>query len=93
MLADGCEARARADLPPSEEDLRKLVWEQIEFCQREGQLNDTNLTFRDLNLITDAFVNTLRNTHHMRIKYPTLKKTKSNNMTNRTIKPPKTTHQ
>jgi cyclic-di-AMP phosphodiesterase PgpH len=79
MLADGCEARARADLPQSEEDLRKLVWEQIEFCQREGQLNDTNLTFRDLSLVTDAFVLTLRNTHHMRIKYPTLKKTKQQN--------------
>ena len=83
MLADGCEARARADLPQSEEDLRKLVWEQIDFCQREGQLNDTNLTFHDLDLITEAFVRTLRNAHHLRIKYPQLKKAKTNSKTNR----------
>jgi len=74
MLADGCEARARADLPQSEEDLRKLVWEQIVFCQREGQLNDTDLTLSDLDKAAEAFVRTLRNTHHMRIKYPELKK-------------------
>jgi cyclic-di-AMP phosphodiesterase PgpH len=82
MLADGCEARARADLPPSEEDLRKLVWEQIDFCQREGQLNDTNLTFQDLNLVAETFVRTLRNTHHMRIKYPQLKENKANSKSN-----------
>ena len=91
MLADGCEARARADLPPSEEDLRKLVWEQIDFCQREGQLNDTNLTFQDLNLVAETFVRTLRNTHHMRIKYPQLKKKKENSISNQPKSTPGTT--
>jgi cyclic-di-AMP phosphodiesterase PgpH len=73
MLADGCEARARAELPKDDDELRKLVKNVIDFCQREGQLDFTTLTFRDLNRTTDSFVNTLRNTHHPRLKYPEIK--------------------
>jgi membrane-associated HD superfamily phosphohydrolase len=70
MLADGCEARARAELPQDEEELRAVIRKVIEFCQREGQMDDTTLTMRDLNLITESFINTLRNTYHPRIRYP-----------------------
>jgi len=73
MLADGCEARARAELPKTEEDLTTLVKQVIEFCRKEGQLDDTALTLRDLAQITDSIVNTLRNTHHPRLKYPEIK--------------------
>ncbi len=70
MLADGVEARARAELPPNEEELRQMIRKVIDFCQHEGQLDKTSLTLRDLTVITDSFVNTLRNTYHPRIKYP-----------------------
>jgi cyclic-di-AMP phosphodiesterase PgpH len=70
MLADGCQARARAELPQNEEDLDRLVRKVITYCQQEGQLDDTRLTLRDLNVITEAFVNTLQNTFHPRIRYP-----------------------
>jgi cyclic-di-AMP phosphodiesterase PgpH len=73
MLADGCEARARAELPRDEIALRSVVKKVIDFCQQQGQLDNTALTLRDLNLIGESFVNTLRNTHHPRIKYPELK--------------------
>jgi hypothetical protein len=33
-------------------------------------LDDTLLTLRDLNLITESFVTTLRGTYHPRIQYP-----------------------
>ena len=70
MLADGSEARARAQRPQTEEDLRKVVLATIESAQKQGQLDHAPLTSRDLSTITDAFVNILRGAHHPRITYP-----------------------
>lgn len=72
MLADGCEARARAEMPANEEELQLVVDKVIELCRREGQLDDTTLTLRDLKQVSKSFVSTLRNTHHPRLKYPEL---------------------
>lgn len=70
MLADGSEARARAERPEDEEAIRRIVLSTIEVAQKQGQLDETQLTLRDLSLITDVFVNILRGTHHPRISYP-----------------------
>ena len=70
MLADGSEARARAEHPQDEEAMRRIVLSTIDHAQKQGQLDNTQLTLRDLSLITDAFVNILRGTHHPRISYP-----------------------
>jgi cyclic-di-AMP phosphodiesterase PgpH len=70
MLADGSEARARAERPQDEEALRKMVLSTIEAAQKQGQLDNTQLTLRDLSIITDSFVTVLRGTHHQRIAYP-----------------------
>lgn len=70
MLADMVEARTRAERPATEEELKSLVRSAIEFAQKNGQLDDTMLTLRDLTLIADSFVTTLRGTYHPRIEYP-----------------------
>ncbi len=70
MLADGAEARTRAERPQDEETLRKVVMATIESAQKQGQLDNTQLTLRDLTVITDAFVSILRGTHHPRVSYP-----------------------
>lgn len=70
MLADGSEARARAQRPQTEEDIRKIVLNTIESAQKQGQLDNTPLTARDLSLITDSFVTVLRGAYHPRITYP-----------------------
>ena len=70
MLADGSEARARAQRPQTEEDIRKIVLATIEGAQKQGQLDNTQLTLRDLSIITDAFVTILRGAYHPRITYP-----------------------
>ena len=70
MLADGSEARARAERPEDEEGIRKIVHSTIEVAQKQGQLDETQLTLRDLSIITEVFVNILRGTHHPRISYP-----------------------
>ena len=70
MLADGSEARARAERPEDEEGIRKIVRSTIEVAQNQRQLDETQLTLRDLSVITDVFVSILRGTHHPRISYP-----------------------
>jgi cyclic-di-AMP phosphodiesterase PgpH len=73
MLADGCEARARAELPKDEVELRQLIQRVFDYCRSEGQLDDTRLTLKDLNTAMESFINTLRSIYHPRIVYPELK--------------------
>jgi cyclic-di-AMP phosphodiesterase PgpH len=70
MFADGVEARARAERPASDEELRKLVRDVIANRQKCGQLDDAPLTQRDLAAITESFIATLRVTYHPRLEYP-----------------------
>jgi putative nucleotidyltransferase with HDIG domain len=70
MLADGCEARARAELPKTSEDLEKLVKSVFDYCLKEGQFDKTNLTLKDMKMAQESFIKTLSNTYHPRIQYP-----------------------
>lgn len=81
MLADGCEAKARADFPKNDDDLRALVRKVVDYLRGEGQLDETALTLRDLHLVTESFVKTLRNTYHPRLAYPELRPGQSNTPT------------
>lgn len=76
MLADGCEAKVRAERPKDEIELRKLIQKVIDERVKEGELHDAGLTLRELDLIADAFVTTLRGIYHPRIEYPDLEKVK-----------------
>jgi hypothetical protein len=70
MLADACEAKARADSPKNEEEIQKLVSEVIQKYLKEGQLDNADLTLHDLDMIKKSFISTLSNINHKRIKYP-----------------------
>jgi putative nucleotidyltransferase with HDIG domain len=70
MFADGVEASARAENPVDDEAVRALVRGVIERCRKDGQLVDTPLSQRDLSVITESFVTTLRVTYHPRLEYP-----------------------
>jgi putative nucleotidyltransferase with HDIG domain len=72
MLADGCEARVRADHPKNEQELRALIKDVIDLHLKIGSLRYTDLTLYDLELIVDSFTATLRGIYHPRIKYPKL---------------------
>ncbi len=72
MLADGTEAISRAQRPQDEVELRDLVQKVIANAQQNGQLHDTRLTLRDLRLISESFVSTLRGSLHPRVEYPAL---------------------
>jgi putative nucleotidyltransferase with HDIG domain len=70
MFADGVEARARAERPRNDEEVRALVRSVIENRQRDGQLDDAPLSQRDLANVIESFVTTLRVTYHPRLEYP-----------------------
>ncbi|MDY6872350.1 MAG: HDIG domain-containing protein [Chloroflexota bacterium] len=72
MLADGTEARARAEVPKDEEALRSLIDTVFAFYEQNKQLDDTNLTLKDLQMAKESFYRTLKGTYHPRVKYPAL---------------------
>lgn len=72
MLADGCEARMRAEHPKNEDELRVMIKSVIDDRVSAGELDHTNITLRELDVILNSFVTTLRGIYHPRIQYPQL---------------------
>lgn len=70
MLADRVEAASRSlsDLSPGR--LRAFVWEIVQDVRDDGQLDDSELNFRDLQTIVGSFVSSLRALRHERVEYP-----------------------
>lgn len=72
MLADGCEARLRAERPDGKDELRNVIKEVVDNRLSSEQLDNTDLTLRDLDDIIESFTTTLRGIYHPRIEYPKL---------------------
>ena len=72
MLADGCEAKARADNPTSTEQIDNIVRYIINRRLQQGQLDECNLSLTDLKTVRDSFVNTLKGFFHRRLQYPSV---------------------
>ena len=70
MLADGVEARARAERPETEEDVRTLIKDVVDYRLKNDQLSETKLTLQNLEEVIDSFTATLRGVYHPRIEYP-----------------------
>ncbi len=74
LLADGTEAASRAMPNPTPARLRGLVQKMINLAFTDGQLDDCDLTLKDLNEIADAFHRILTGIYHHRPEYPGKKK-------------------
>jgi putative nucleotidyltransferase with HDIG domain len=72
MLADGSEARVRAEKPKEEAELRRIIKEVIDNRVSIGELDDTDITLSDLNQMLESFTATLRGIYHPRLTYPKL---------------------
>ena len=70
MLADGVEAASRAMKEPNYQKLENLIDKMIDDRVSEGQLSKTPLTFQDLSVIKDTFLNILVGIYHSRVEYP-----------------------
>jgi len=76
MMADSLEAASKSLKSPTEEDINNLVENIIKYKITAGQLQDTNLTFRELEEIKVVFKKLLKSINHVRISYPDEEKTK-----------------
>jgi putative nucleotidyltransferase with HDIG domain len=72
MLADTVEAASRTLKRPTEARLDKFVHDMIMEKFTSGELGDSILTLRDLELIRKSFVHILEGYFHTRIEYPKL---------------------
>ncbi|MBN1179362.1 MAG: HDIG domain-containing protein [Anaerolineae bacterium] len=70
MLADGCEASVRASRPDTPEALAEVIDRIFRYVMKSGQLDECPLTMRELSLVRDSFISTLKGTYHPRIQYP-----------------------
>lgn len=70
MLADATEAASRTLTEPSPARIRNMVHTIFRAIFEDGQLDESNLTMKDLKLIHDAFVRKLESVFHHRIAYP-----------------------
>ncbi|MDR0402866.1 MAG: HDIG domain-containing protein [Treponema sp.] len=72
MLADVTEAAVRTLKKPTAARLEKYIQELFDAKVSGGQLSQSELTFRDLETIKNAFIKVLTGYYHSRIEYPKL---------------------
>ncbi len=74
MLADGCEAALRAmNINAADKEALETISKIIYSRQKDGQLDDSNLSKGEIFLIKRAFLNVWKRIRHRRIQYPTSK--------------------
>ena len=70
MLADSVEAAAKAMNNPTHKRLESLVNSIFESRMVDGQLDESGLTFANLNRVKKTFLKVLMGFYHVRVKYP-----------------------
>jgi len=86
MLADAVEAASKSLAQAGSDQLRQHVNAPIRRVFLDGQLDECDLSLKDLNGIGNAFVNVLQGVYHQRIDYPHLRKEpKKNEETTKTL--------
>jgi len=70
MLADSIEATVRATRPTTQANIEHTIHQVIESRLMDGQLDECDLTLKDLDKIRKAFTTVLQGIFHPRIQYP-----------------------
>jgi membrane-associated HD superfamily phosphohydrolase len=70
MIADAVEAASRTLDDPSPARLKGLIRQIIDHVFLDAQLNECDLTLRDLEKISQSFQRVLMGIHHQRVSYP-----------------------
>lgn len=74
MLADAVEGAVRSMGRPTPDRIEQVVRRIIRERLEDGQLDECNLTFRELDVIASVFVRLLASMFHPRIEYPDLER-------------------
>lgn len=70
MLADSVEAASRSLKEPDAENINNLVERIIDYKLEQNQLNDSNITLKEIETIKLIFKTMLMGIYHVRIDYP-----------------------
>jgi hypothetical protein len=70
MIADAVEAASRTLDDPNPARLNGLIRQIVDYIFLDGQLNECDLTLRDLDKIASSFHRVLVGIHHQRVSYP-----------------------
>jgi hypothetical protein len=70
MLADAVEAAVRAISEPNSDNIQSMVKKVLKNKLEDGQLDECDLTFKELNKIVQAFIRLLEGMFHPRVEYP-----------------------
>ena len=70
MLADSCEAAARSLARPDPENIRSIVSKIFDAIVSDGQLDECDLSLRELTTIRESMIASLVAIYHARIDYP-----------------------
>lgn len=70
MLADSIEAASKSLKSPTGKDIDDLVDKIVDYKIDEDQLNESMLTFKELEDCVKVFKSLLRSIYHVRIEYP-----------------------
>jgi hypothetical protein len=99
MLADAVEAASRSLNKPTKSNLRRVISEIFNGALQDGQLDDCEISVKELVVVADSFLETLYTIYHPRVEYPGFefemkKKKKPNKKPNndRNHKPPEKTN-
>lgn len=70
MIADSCEAGARSLAEPTPENVRFIVTKIIDAILQDDQLDECDLTLRELTQIRESMIKSLVAIYHSRVDYP-----------------------
>jgi membrane-associated HD superfamily phosphohydrolase len=74
MMADSVEAACKSLKNPTEKDLMDLIDKIIEGKITHGQLEESEMNFKELEACRQVFKQVMKSVHHVRIEYPVEKK-------------------
>jgi hypothetical protein len=70
MIADSCEAGARSLQEPTPDNIRFIVTKIIDAILQDDQLDECDLTLRELTQIRESMIKSLVAIYHSRVDYP-----------------------
>ncbi|TXK90956.1 hypothetical protein FVE24_08790, partial [Parageobacillus sp. SY1] len=75
-IADSVEAAVRSLSNPSQEEIGKIVRSIIAERLQDNQLNECDITLKELEMVARSLCETLNGVFHSRIEYPEIRKEK-----------------
>lgn len=70
MIADSCEAASRSLSEPTPENIRFIVTKIVDAIVADDQLDECDLTLRELTQIRESMIKSLVSIYHSRVDYP-----------------------